>query len=258
MPQRKKTRRTASVRKRRQRKNNLRSLRRGLITLALFVIIGYLCYPWVKSLLHQDPLPTGDYQGIDVSKHQGTINWQVVARDKNIQFVYIKATEGASVVDKRYVRNLREAREAGLKVGSYHFFRGYKSPEEQFALFRRYVKKEEQDLLPMVDVEELGNRHVDRKRLQSSLSQFMELIKKEYGHYPLLYSQYRFYNQMLAPEFNKYYIFMARYGNRKPHLKGGGKYNVWQYTEKGKIEGIKGYVDLDRFANGTTLRDISL
>ena len=63
---------------------------------------------------------------------------------------------------------------------------------------------------------------------------------------------------MLAPEFNKYYIFIARYGNKEPHLKGGGRYNVWQYTERGKIKGIKGYVDLDRFANGTTLRDISL
>ncbi len=258
MTQRKKSRRSASSKRRSRRKTNLRSLQRGLVVFALLVIIGYLCYPWVKSLLHQEPLPTGDYQGIDISKHQGSINWSVVAQDKNIQFVYIKATEGASVVDKRYEKNLREAREAGLKVGSYHFFRGYKSAEEQFALFRRYVKKEEQDLLPMVDVEELGNRQVDRKRLQAALSDLMELIKKEYGRYPLLYSQYHFYNQMLAPEFNKYYIFIARYGNKEPHLKGGGRYNVWQYTERGKIKGIKGYVDLDRFANGTTLRDISL
>jgi len=63
---------------------------------------------------------------------------------------------------------------------------------------------------------------------------------------------------MLAPEFNKYYIFIARYGTQKPVLKGNGNYNIWQYSEKGRIKGIKGTVDLNRFANGTRLADIEL
>lgn len=63
---------------------------------------------------------------------------------------------------------------------------------------------------------------------------------------------------MLAPEFNKYYIFIARYGTQKPVLKGNGTYNIWQYSEKGSTKGIKGTVDLNRFANGTTLSDIEL
>ena len=86
----------------------------------------------------------------------------------------------------------------------------------------------------------------------------MELIKKEYGKYPILYSQYSFYNKMLAPEFNKYYIFIARYGAQKPVLNGNGNYNIWQYSEKGKINGIRGHVDLNRFDNGTRLPDIEL
>lgn len=232
-------------------------LQRWVLPFILAVIVGYLVYPFVKNWLHQEPVAKAAYHGIDVSKHQGKINWKLVASDKNIQFVYIKATEGASVVDSRYTENIKAAREAGLRVGSYHFFRGYKSAEDQFVLFSKYVKKGEQDLLPMVDVEEIGNRHVGKERLQKNLTLFMELVKREYGKYPLLYSQYRFYNEMLAPEFNKYFIFIARYSRQEPILKGEGKYNIWQYTEKGKIQGIKGNVDLDKFANGTTINDIS-
>lgn len=61
-----------------------------------------------------------------------------------------------------------------------------------------------------------------------------------------------------APAYNRYYIFMARYSKTPPTLKGDGKYNIWQYSEKGHIDGIRGTVDLDRFCNGTTLYDIRL
>ena len=198
------------------------------------------------------------YNGIDVSKHQGKINWERVAQDQKIQFVYVKATEGASLVDKTYRRNITEARKQGLLVGSYHFFTSYKSPEEQYRNFKRQVKKGEQDLLPMVDVEEAGNKYAKREVLQQRLWTFMNLVKADYGKYPVLYSQYKFYNDLLAPDFNKCIIFIARYGKAAPALRGGGEYNIWQYTERGRVDGIKGYVDLDRFENGTSLSDIEL
>jgi lysozyme len=225
----------------------------------LVLAIGYLLLPYVTNMLFGGRrTETSNYDGIDISKHQGRIDWETVAQDKDIKFVYIKATEGSSVVDKLYAKNVREARAAGLKVGSYHFFRGYKTASEQFEIFKKYVKKKEQDLIPMVDVEETGNRYVERNRLQKNLQEFMELVKREYGKYPLLYSQYHFYNERLAPEFNKYFIFIARYGKEEPTLKGGGKYNIWQFSERGKIKGVKGTVDLDRFGPGTRLSDIEL
>lgn len=201
---------------------------------------------------------TSGYDGIDVSKHQGRIDWKTVASNPNIQFVYIKATEGATLVDNRYDYNLRKAREAGLKVGSYHFFLAWRPAKQQFDNFKRNVDRSKQDLLPMVDVEESGCRGYSRQQLQANLGEFMQLVKAEYGKYPILYSQYRFYNQMLAPEYNRYYIFMARYSKTPPTLKGDGKYNIWQYSEKGHIDGIRGTVDLDRFCNGTSLYDIRL
>lgn len=145
-----------------------------------------------------------------------------------------------------------------MKVGSYHYFIGRKTAKEQFANFNKYVDKEEQDLIPMVDVEEAGNRFVSRKELQGNLNEFMKMVKEKYGKYPLLYSQYGFYKEKLSPEFDKDFLFIARYGKTPPTLNGKGKHNIWQYTEKGKIKGIKGFVDLDRFENGTELMDIEL
>lgn len=233
-----------------------------VVSVIFFVVLWSYLSPstWraFKSWTHIDeviPEHKG-YDGIDVSKHQGKINWNKVAEDKNIQFVYIKATEGRSMLDRRYRENIRGARKAGLKAGSYHFFTSWRSAREQFENFRKHVDRSEQDLIPMVDVEESGCRNASRRELQKSLGEFMELMKAEYGRYPLLYSQYRFYNEKLAPEFNKYFIFMARYSSAEPVLRGHGKHNIWQYSERGKVRGIKGHVDLDRFVNGTSFKDI--
>ncbi len=240
--------------KRRYRQNRL-----ALIALVIGLAAVAFLFQQVKSLRKDRVVVTTSmFHGIDVSKHQGNINWQRVAEDKRIQFVYIKATEGASLVDKTYHRNISKARKNGLMVGSYHFFTSYKTPEDQYRNFKRQVKKSEQDLIPMVDVEEAGNRYAKRDELQQRLWTFMNLVKADYGKFPILYSQYKFYNDMLAPDFNKCFIFIARYGNAQPILRGGGRYNIWQFTERGKVDGIKGYVDLDLFNNGTSLEDIIL
>ena len=113
------------------------------------------------------------YNGMDVSHHNGDITWEVVKRDKRIEFVYIKASEGKTYVDPTYRTNLRNARKQGLKVGSYHFFRMTSGAHEQFRHFKTVVKKEEQDLIPMVDVE-TNDRH-PIKETRDSLRVFLRL-----------------------------------------------------------------------------------
>lgn len=231
----------------------------------LFIIfcVSVLAFFFIKDKIsdigtNRHTITATDYNGIDVSKYQGNIDWNKVSEDSHIQFAYIKASEGSDYFDSKYNKNITQARNAGITVGSYHFFIGRKATKDQFENFTRHVRKKDQDLIPVVDVEEAGNRYISRAQLQRNLQEYMDLVKREYGQYPILYSQYGFYNKMLAPEFNKYYIFIARYGTQKPVLKGNGTYNIWQYSEKGSIKGIKGTVDLNRFANGTTLSDIEL
>ena len=71
----------------------------------------------VRHLVDVDSLPSKRTCGIDVSKHQGLIDWQQVAQTK-VAFVYVKATEGASLVDPRYKENIKSAKKAGFKVGA--------------------------------------------------------------------------------------------------------------------------------------------
>lgn len=76
-------------------------------------------YVWVPNW--RPPLRAGERYGIDVSAHQGVIDWTRVAGD-NISFVYVKATEGGDFTDSRFAQNWTGAHEAGLDRGVYHFF----------------------------------------------------------------------------------------------------------------------------------------
>ena len=181
----------------------------------------------------------GNYQGIDVSHHQGHINWSLVAKDKHIQFVYIKATEGATHVDKSYRFNITEARRYGLKCGSYHYLRNTSRISSQFENFKTTAKRDIQDLIPIVDVEE--------KVAKDSIRLFCNLIRAHYGKRPVIYGTNRSYNSFCAPDFNNYILMIGRYGANRPVIKGTGHYDIWQYSQEGKVDGIEKPVDLNRF-----------
>uniref|UniRef100_A0AB33JPU5 GH25 family lysozyme n=4 Tax=unclassified Prevotella TaxID=2638335 RepID=A0AB33JPU5_9BACT len=198
------------------------------------------------------------YDGIDVSHHQGTIDWQTVARNPRIKFVYIKATQGVTVTDELYRRNIREARKYGLRCGSYHFLSSASPVRAQFRHFCAVVKKSQQDLIPMVDIEREGVRGWSRKQMQDSLSLFVRLLKLHYGKSPLVYSQVNFYNKNLAPQFNHYFLCLGKYSASRPQIKGLGRHNIWQFSERGRVQGIRGFVDLNRFMSGTSIRHIRL
>lgn len=200
----------------------------------------------------------GNYDGIDVSKHQGVIKWAEVARDKKIQFVYIRATMGKGHHDRRYRKNILGARRAGLKVGSYHFLTAKFSIDEQFRDFLAVAKPAEQDLIPMVDVEEGFLNGWNRDQLQDSVAKFSRLVKQHYGRRPMIYSSESYYNKMLAPRFNDHILYIASYSRLIPKIRGDRNHNLWQYSERGHIHGIGEYVDLCRFTNGTTVEDIIL
>lgn len=197
------------------------------------------------------------YCGIDVSHHNGKINWTEVAKDKNIKFVYIKATTGATHTDDRYAYNIKNARENGFKVGSYHFFTSYSSAHKQFDNFKAVAKKASQDLIPMVDVESSLGKWT-KKQIQDSLLVFMRLCKAHYGVYPMVYSGQNVYNEYLAPRFNKFHLMLGKYNGKKPVILGTGHYTVWQYSEKGKVKGIPEKVDLSCFHSDYSVKTISM
>lgn len=222
------------------------------ILLATFFVCFGICSAYARP---KKTTPKPEKYGIDVSHHNGVIDWAKVAKDTNIVFVYIKATTGATHLDNRYKTNIKEARKNGLKVGSYHFLTSYSSAHAQFENFKKQVKRSEQDLIPMVDVEaELGKW--TREQVQDSLLVFMRLCKSYYGKYPLVYGSQTSYNKYCAPRFNKFHLMIANYNGKAPVIDGAGHYSIWQYTERGKVAGINHPVDKSRFHKEYSVRDI--
>lgn len=197
------------------------------------------------------------YDGIDVSRHNGRIDWKKVSKNRNIKYVYIKATEGYGHVDRNYLFNATQAHKHRLKVGIYHYFTSKNSAVKQFSWFKFHANQTWQDLIPVVDVEDM-NGWKSNKQLQDSLAVFVRLVKAHYNRLPIIYTHRNFYNTHLAPRFNHHYLFIASYSSRMPIIVGGASFDIWQYSDKGRIKGIDGYVDLSRMSKKMNLKKMLL
>lgn len=195
-------------------------------------------------------------EGIDVSHYQGNIDWDAVVKNANISYVYIKATEGSNFVDNTYVYNLSEARRVGLSVGSYHFYRPAISPTEQLENMKRNIPRDEQDLVPMIDIESRGS--VSDDRFVKDLADFCRMVERYYGRKPLLYTYQNFYNRHLVGQLRGYHWMMAKYTDDPPKLTDNVDYMMWQYTAKGQIGGIRGSVDRSRLIGRHQLKQVQM
>lgn len=196
------------------------------------------------------PIMVSQAQGIDVSKFQGTINWRKVAKSKAVKFVYIRATEGTSIKDPQYKANVDSARAAGLLVGSYHVYSSKTSAYTQFANFKNVVVKRKQDLIPVLDIEGYHSGRLDMARVDKIL----ELMEKEYGSKPMIYTSEKVYSEHFSgKKYLSYHIFVAKYKGR-PSV----RYTLWQHSRTGRVSGIKGDVDLDKFHPKHSLYDLMM
>lgn len=194
-------------------------------------------------------------EGIDVSHYQGQIDWNAVGHSQKVAYVYIKATEGASLVDDCYERNLHGARHAGLSVGSYHFYRPNIDWKTQFENMIAIVKTDNQDLVPLIDIETTGN--VSNEKLVRDLQHFVDAVTRHYGKRPLLYTYQNFYNKYLMGYFKDFHWMIACYRDTPPQLNDDRGYTMWQYTQTGCIEGIRGNVDRSCLITPHTLSEVA-
>lgn len=195
-------------------------------------------------------------EGIDVSRYQGVIDWKRVAESRQIGYAYVKATEGERLVDRMYRKNLVEARKTGLRVGSYHFYRPNVNWKRQAKHMKKHVKAQEQDLIPIVDVEVRGR--VSHAKFIRDLKRFVEEVEQYYGRKPLLYTYQNFYNKHLVGHFDGYQWMIARYRMEVPTLSDGTNFMMWQYTDSGIMDGVNGCVDRSCLMDGFRLHMLEL
>ena len=192
--------------------------------------------------------------GIDLSHYQGEVFWEAIGDNSKMAYVYLKATEGGDRIDDKYEQNIELAHKYGLKVGSYHFFRPKTPLKLQLENFMAQCRPSQQDLIPMIDVE--TKQGLSNDAFRDSLMTFLTMVEKAYHQKPLVYTGTNFYNRYMSGLMNGYKLMIAQYSSNEPVLNDGNDYMLWQYTGKGHIDGIRGYVDKSRFMGRHGLREI--
>lgn len=194
-------------------------------------------------------------EGIDISKYQRNINWDKIAANKRYGFVYVRSSYGCKIKDQYYARNIEEAHKHYIPVGTYHYYLNSQTPQKQFEFFMSMVDKDKQDLIPMIDVEEESHGKSIRWNAKR-LKEFLSLVETEFGVKPIIYTNVRYYNMYLSKEFSDYPLWIASYTRKVGKLKKNKQYIIWQYSAKGRIKGIPGYIDRDRLNPDITIKDL--
>lgn len=200
--------------------------------------------------------------GIDVSYWNAGIDWPKV-RATGQRFVVSKATEGDAYRDPSLVPNWTGAKSAGLLRGAYHFFRCNVDPKKQADNYINYVRslKDDGEFPPVLDLETHDN--VKKEKIIPAVKAWLDRVETAFGRKPIIYSGFYFLKDYLSeagggpPAWAKDYpLWLAQYPDSyvegmQPSLpKGWFTWTIWQYSEKGRLNGINANVDLDLF-NGT-------
>ena len=218
-----------------------------------YIFVGPFGLRW-RALYGDVSYPEGyEIHGIDISHHQGDIDWEKL-RDEGlinklpIRFVMIKATEGATRVDENFADNFFQAREHGFTRGAYHFYSVLSPAKQQAQHFIRNVKLENGDLPPVLDVEHKPKKQTD-EQFKASIIEWLDIVERHYGVKPIIYTYYKFKMKYLSdPVFDQYPYWIAHYYVDEVEYKGPWKF--WQHTDVGQLPGIKGNVDFNIY-NGS-------
>ena len=191
-------------------------------------------------------------KGIDVSKHNGYINWKKV-KDDGIKFVIIRAGFGSSTIDERFEEYIKGAIKENIDVGVYWF--SYATSEEKAKLestkcmevIKPYKDKITYPVFYDLEYDSLNYAKkqgitINKTKATAFANAFLKEIEKG-GYTPGLYTNIDFSNNYFSKSILKEYdLWIAQYTSRCSY---SGPYAMWQYSENGKISGIEGNVDLD-------------
>ncbi len=210
---------------------------------------AYRWKPCYGAKMYGVCLPLGyEIHGIDLSHHQGDIDWEVLQTMQSngfpLRFAFIKATEGGDLADPRFSYNFAQARSHGYIRGAYHFFNPSTPASRQADFFIRTVQLEHGDLPPVLDVERRGK--LDRAELQEAVKCWLDKVERHYGVKPILYTSYKFKMRYLSdPMFDAYPYWIAHYYVDSVRYEGAWRF--WQHTDRGIVPGIPQNVDLNIF-----------
>ena len=224
-----------------------------MIIILTVCIIAFLIYNGNIKFNHPS---SKDYpvRGVDVSEYQGEIDWEKLS-NQNIDFAYIKATEGSSYTDERFQYNYQNAITTSLKIGAYHFFSFDSDAISQSENYIKNVPKDMNLLPPVVDIEFYGDKNKnipDVEQTREQLKKLLERLEEYYQKKPIIYATNTSYNLYIKDNFEEYKIWIRDIVST-PNLKDNRKWTLWQYTNRERLEGYNGeekFIDMNVF-NGS-------
>lgn len=232
--------------------------KRLLITLIVVVLVAVIAFLAVFVLAKTKTIFINKWFvneknstiGVDVSSYQADIDMEKL-KEQNIAFIYIKATEGSSSQDDRFAENWKNAEEAGLLSGAYHFFSYDSEGKTQAENFIKTVGKDIKGrLIPVVDLEYYGDKEKNppvKEDVRRELKTYLSVIENEYGVKPMIYTRADIYQYYLKGEFDEYKKWISSlYTPLSLNYK--DNWYIWQYYNRGVLEGYSGgekYIDLN-------------
>ena len=195
-------------------------------------------------------LNTGTVMGIDISKHNGNIDWNAV-KNSGVQYVILRcgyrgSASGVLVEDQKFKRNIQGATAAGLKVGIYFFSQAVNEVEavEEASMTLSLIKNYRITYPVYIDVESANGRAdgISKEARTSVINAFCQTIRNS-GYTPGLYANKNWLTEKInTGALGGCKIWLAQYVAAPTY---GGRYEMWQYSSRGSIAGIKGNVDLN-------------
>lgn len=184
-------------------------------------------------------------KGIDVSVHNGSIDWQKV-KNAGIQFAILRAGYGRelSQKDARFEENYRNAKATGIPVGAYWY--SYAMSEDEARLeadvFLSVIKGKQLEMPVYFDLEEKKQFDLGKEKVSAIMRAFLERVESA-GYFVGLYGSASSLTTHTANDIkSRYTIWLAHWTNQTDY---SGSYSIWQYSSEGKVNGISGNVDLD-------------
>ena len=195
-------------------------------------------------------LNTGTVMGIDISKHNGNIDWNAV-KNSGVQYVILRcgyrgSASGVLVEDQKFKSNIQGATAAGLKVGIYFFSQAVNEVEavEEASMTLSLIKNYRITYPVYIDVESANGRAdgISNAARTSVINAFCQTIRNS-GYTPGLYANKNWLTEKInTGALGGCKIWLAQYVAAPTY---GGRYEMWQYSSRGSIAGIKGNVDLN-------------
>lgn len=189
--------------------------------------------------------------GIDVSKHNGSIDWNAV-KNSGVSYVIIRCgyrgySTGVLVEDPKFRSNIKGAKAAGLKVGAYVFSQAVNEVEavEEASMAVGLASGYGLDYPIFIDVEDSGGRGdgVSRDMRTAVCKAFCATVQNS-GYSAGIYANKTWFNEKISTgSLTGYKIWLAQYASAPTYT--ATRYDMWQYSSKGRVSGIKGNVDMN-------------